>query len=169
MQKLTSFPPVLPKKPAVLILGSMPGVKSLEKQQYYGNPRNHFWNILFTLFNEPLVENYENKLSFCKKHRIALWDTIATCYRQGSLDANIRDAVPNDIPSLLKKYPSIKLIACNGSKSYQLFVKYFKNAKISPVNVVKLPSTSPIPGRYTKTFHEKVEEWRIILRYIDEK
>ena len=78
MQKLTSFPPVLPKEPAVLILGSMPGVKSLEKQQYYGNPRNHFWNILFTLFNEPSVENYENKLAFCKKHRIALWDTIAS-------------------------------------------------------------------------------------------
>ncbi|WP_077297088.1 DNA-deoxyinosine glycosylase [Virgibacillus pantothenticus] len=167
MDKLTSFQPVLPKTPRVLILGSMPGKKSLEKQEYYGNPRNQFWSILFTLFQEQVITNYMQKLHFCKKHGIALWDTVGSCYREGSLDANIKDETPNDIPALIEAYPSIKLIACNGGKSYQMLNKYFRSELLASVDIVKLPSTSPIPGRYTKSFTEKVEEWKVILDYID--
>src|SRR5690625_8040424 len=87
-EKLISFPPVLPETPRVLILGSMPGGMSLEKQEYYGNPRNHFWDILFELFQQDPLTDYEEKMQFLKQHQIALWDTIGTCYREGSLDSN---------------------------------------------------------------------------------
>ncbi|GAB3061015.1 DNA-deoxyinosine glycosylase [Virgibacillus ainsalahensis] len=165
-EKLISFPPVLPRNPKVLILGSMPGGISLEKKEYYGNPRNHFWGILFEIFKEAPVDDYEEKLKFIKRNKIALWDSIAACYRDGSLDKNIAEEEPNDIIGLLREYSSIKLIACNGTKSYQTFIKNFSEQEIGNIDVVKMPSTSPIPGRYTKTFIGKVEEWKRILDYM---
>lgn len=162
-EKLISFEPVLPADPKVLILGSMPGGISLEKKQYYGNPRNHFWDILFKLFDQEPILDYDEKIEFVKRQQIALWDTIGFCYRKGSLDANIVDEQPNDIVRMLNDYPSIRLIACNGGKSYKTFRKNFN---VDQVDVIKLPSTSPIPGRYTKTFNGKVEEWERILDYL---
>lgn len=163
--KLISFPPVLPTNPKVLILGSMPGNVSLQKHQYYGNPRNHFWDLLFALFEEKPIENYEDKIEFVKIHKIALWDSIGSCYRKGSLDSNIVEEEPNDIVGLLNEYPSIRLIACNGSKSYLTLMKHFGD-ELKNIRVLKLPSTSPIPGRYTKTFDGKVEAWKEILNHI---
>lgn len=165
-EKLSSFTPVLPEKPRVLILGSMPGGQSLEKQEYYGNPRNHFWNILFVLFHQTPLQDYEAKLDFVKEKGIALWDTIGKCYRRGSLDANIMDEEPNNIIELTEQFPSIKLIACNGGKAYDTFKRNFPMEQLTGVDVIKLPSTSPIPGRYTKTFEGKVEEWRRIVEYL---
>ncbi|OZU87831.1 DNA-deoxyinosine glycosylase [Virgibacillus indicus] len=165
-EKLISFPPVLPENPKVLILGSMPGGISLEKRQYYGNPRNHFWGILFEIFQEKPVEHYEEKIHFIKRHHLALWDTIGACYREGSLDANIVGAEPNDIEGLLRKYPTIQLIACNGTKSYQTFMKTIEKKRLGNLDVIKMPSTSPIPGRYTKSFAGKVDAWKRILDYL---
>lgn len=165
-KKLISFDPVLPENPSVLILGSMPSQLSFDKQQYYGNPRNHFWPILFELFQQKPITNYEDKISFAKQHGIALWDTIGTCYREGSLDMNIIEEKPNDILGLLERYPTIKLIACNGTKSFQTFRKNIKLDQERDIDVIKLPSSSPIPGKYTKTFAGKVEEWAEILRYL---
>ncbi|MEC5423781.1 DNA-deoxyinosine glycosylase [Virgibacillus sp. C22-A2] len=165
-KKIMSLAPVLPNAPRVLILGSIPGALSLEKQEYYGNPRNHFWGILFALFNQESLASYQDKIAFVKDRRIALWDSIGTCYREGSLDANITEEVPNDIVRLVHDYPTIKLIACNGGKSYQTFNKNFALGDLGDVKVLKLPSTSPIPGRYTKTFDGKVEEWKQLLKYL---
>lgn len=164
--QLESFPPVLPDEPKVLILGSMPSVQSLEKQEYYGHPRNHFWPIMFELFKHKPLESYDEKIEFIKQKGIALWDTIGSCDREGSLDANIRNEKPNDIVELIKKKPSIRLIVCNGIKSYQMFKKYISLDDNLEIDVFKLPSTSPIPGRYNKTFSEKVEEWKIITYYV---
>ncbi|MBP1970123.1 TDG/mug DNA glycosylase family protein [Virgibacillus natechei] len=164
-KKISSFPPVLPNVPKVLILGSIPGGVSLEKRQYYGNPRNHFWAILYELFDQEPLDDYKDKLDFVKKHGIALWDSIGICYREGSLDANILEEEPNDIAGLLKEQATIKLIACNGGKSHQTLRNNFPVANLG-VEVVKMPSTSPIPGKYTKSFEEKVAIWRKILTVI---
>lgn len=164
--KLVSFPPVLPTNPKVLILGSMPSVQSIEKQQYYGNPRNHFWPIMFEVLNQEPLRFYDDKIFFIKQNGIALWDTIGNCEREGSLDVNIKNEQPNDIIGLIKNKPSIRLIACNGTKSYQTFKKYIRLDDQLSIDVLKLPSTSPIPGRYNKTFPEKVDQWGKIIDYL---
>lgn len=165
-EKIIGLPPVITKYSRVLILGSMPSVLSLEQQEYYGNPRNHFWKIIYGLFEEQRPESYEERISFVKRNHIALWDTIGSCYREGSLDSSIREEEPNNIPQILKDYPTIKLIACNGTKSFQTLKRYFKLDTLSGLSVIKLPSTSPVPGRYNKSLDEKVEDWKEILRYL---
>ncbi|MGY0693788.1 DNA-deoxyinosine glycosylase [Virgibacillus sp. FSP13] len=165
-EKLNSLPPIVGENAKLLILGSMPSKLSLENQEYYGNPRNHFWSILYALFNQEPIEDYDEKIAFIKQHQIALWDSIGTCFREGSLDSRITDEEPNDIIGLLKKQPNIRLIACNGTKSFQTFMEYFNGVNLTGIDVIKLPSTSPIPGRYTKSFDGKVEEWRRILAYL---
>ncbi|MFC4559079.1 DNA-deoxyinosine glycosylase [Virgibacillus kekensis] len=109
------------------------------------------------------MHDYQEKLEFVKKHRIALWDSIKSCYREGSLDGNIMDEEPNDIEGVISRHPTIRLIACNGTKSYKIFRKNFN---IQGIDVIKMPSTSPIPGRYTKSFEGKVEAWSRILDYL---
>lgn len=166
LEKLRSFDPVLPMEPKVLILGSMPSKISFEHAQYYGNPRNHFWPIMFELFKQSPLKNYEDKIAFIKEQGISLWDTIGSCYRKGSLDMYISEEEPNDIVGLLNKYQTIRLVACNGTKSFQTFKKYIKLKQDMNIDVIKLPSTSPIPGRYTKTLEGKIEDWKQILYYL---
>lgn len=165
-RKIFSLDPILPNQAKVLILGSIPSEISLEHCQYYGNARNHFWPIMFEIFRQPPINSYEDKVMFIKKHGIALWDTIGACYRKGSLDKDISSEEPNDILGLLERHPEISLIACNGTKSYQTFKKYITLDQSMSIDVIKLPSSSPIPGRYTKTFEGKVEEWKRILHYM---
>lgn len=165
-QRIVGLPPVITQESKVLILGSMPSVLSLESNEYYGNPRNHFWKIIFSLFNEDPLENSEGKIAFLEKKHIALWDTIGSCYREGSLDSNIRDEEPNDLPGLIQKYPSIQLIACNGTKSFNTLKKYYSLDSLSFKPVIKLSSSSPVPGRYNKTLQEKIGEWKEILNYL---
>lgn len=73
-KRIISLAPVLSAHPKVLILGSMPSRISLEKQQYYANTRNHFWNILYTLFQIAPIESYDEKIQFVRKRHLALWD-----------------------------------------------------------------------------------------------
>ncbi|ASK60946.1 DNA-deoxyinosine glycosylase [Virgibacillus phasianinus] len=166
--KLTGLDPIISDDPKVLIAGSMPSEISLTNQEYYGNPRNHFWDILFELFNQETIADYQRKIEFIKQHHLVLWDVIGACHRVGSLDSKITEEEPNDILNLLDNYASIRLIACNGTKSFQTLNKNFDLEKLSNVDVLKLPSTSPIPGRYTKNFAGKVEEWKRILTYLPE-
>lgn len=168
MEKIKSFAPVTGKEPRVLILGSVPSVKSLDKQEYYGNPRNHFWSILAELFQREAFQHYDEKVKFIIEHHLALWDSVQACERVGSLDMNIQTELPNDILKFLKAYPTIKLIVCNGTKSYQVLKKYFGEELINQVKVIKVPSSSPIPGKYNKNFSEKVVAWRELLAYLKE-
>ncbi|WP_010093836.1 DNA-deoxyinosine glycosylase [Ornithinibacillus scapharcae] len=166
IEKIVGLPPVITNESEVLILGSMPSVRSLEQHEYYGNPRNHFWNLIYGIFQEVPSDSYEEKISFIKEKHIALWDTIGSCYREGSLDSNIRDEEPNDIPQLLVEFPTIKLLACNGTKSYNTLKKYCKPEILKGVSVIKLPSSSPVPGRFNKSLEEKMGVWKQILQYL---
>ena len=143
-----SFLPNIDKNSEVLILGSMPGIKSLEEQQYYAHPQNRFWKLMGKCCNcKDLAKKiYPEKLKILLKNKIALWDVIATCNRDGSLDSNIENEIPNDIPKLLKKY-NIKRICFNGNKSYLSFKKYFPQI-LEQYNCYKLPSTSPANAKY---------------------
>ena len=109
--------PNIDKDCRALILGSMPGVKSLEAQQYYAHPQNRFWPMMAHLLGEELPSAYEEKLAMLLRHHIALWDSIGSCEREGSLDSAIRNEQGNDFAALLQEYPGIRAIYFNGGKS----------------------------------------------------
>lgn len=160
------LPPIVDQSTHVLILGSMPSKLSLEKQQYYGNPRNHFWRIIGEILQQEAPVDYMKRLEWLKSHHIGLWDTIQSCERKGSLDANIRNIVPNNFKELFKKYPNIRLLLFNGGKAFSVFKKYMGLEILEKMDYAKMPSTSPIPGKNIKTFEEKVKEWRVMEQYL---
>ena len=157
-----SFTPSIDNNSKVLILGSIPGVKSLEEQQYYAHPQNRFWTVMASICNEPRLHefDYDLKLKTLLNNNIALWDTIKSCTREGSLDSDIQNETPNDIKSLLKKYPNIKTICLNGNKSYSALKKYFPNL-LEKYNCFKMPSTSPANARYS--LDKLIEEWHVVF------
>ncbi|WP_321433495.1 DNA-deoxyinosine glycosylase [Trichococcus flocculiformis] len=164
--KLYSMAPVIDPDAKVLILGSMPGAKSLEAQHYYGNPRNHFWEIIFSLLGKEDPVTYEDRLSLLKKHHIALWDVIHSCYREGSLDSAIKEEQPNDLKTLLREHPQIKAIAFNGGKAYRSYKKHFGLDEHSGLVYLPLPSTSPMRGKHVKSLPEKLEAWSVLNEYL---
>lgn len=159
--RISSFPPIVSNDSKILILGSVPGVKSLEMKEYYAHPQNKFWKIIFELFNENFSEDYLEKIKILKKNKIAVWDVIDSCERVGSLDTTIKNEESNDILQLLKKYQNIKTIFCNGGKSYKNLQKIVgKNFEIP---IYLLPSTSPL---HTISFEKKLESWKIIKTFL---
>ncbi|CAA7387422.1 DNA-deoxyinosine glycosylase [Chryseobacterium fistulae] len=159
--RISSFPPIIDDHSRILILGSIPGIKSLEKQEYYAHPQNKFWKIIFELFGEELTMDYTEKINMLKKKQIALWDVIDSCERKGSLDSEIRNEEANQIIELLEKYPNVKTIFCNGGKSYKNLQKIIGNNFKTPFYL--LPSTSPL---HTISFERKFESWKLILNYL---
>ena len=153
-----SFAPIINDNSRVLILGSLPGAKSLEMRQYYADPRNQFWYILYATFGfEAPDADYEKRVAFILSHGLALWDVIQSAERNGSLDKNIKNVTANDIPGLLRDYPEIERIICGGRKSAELLQRCYPDIELKTIYV---PSTSPIQGRYVKPVEEKLALWR---------
>ena len=136
---LKGFPPIVAKQPIAMILGSMPSVASLKHQEYYGFQHNRFWKIMSAYFHVELLD-YETKVKLIQDHHLVLWDVIGSCEREGSLDSAIRNVTCNELGELLKQYPRIQWILCNGRKSYDVYQKHF--AQTIDIPCVCLPSTS---------------------------
>jgi TDG/mug DNA glycosylase family protein len=126
----------------------------LKKKEYYGNLQNHFWKIMGSLFSIESDLSYDMKISLLGGYRIALWDVIHSCCREGSADTRIRDPVFNDIAGFLKSHPTIRFIVLNGNSAGQ----YYHRMKITgSVHSEVLPSTSPANTRYSLS--EKTRKW----------
>lgn len=162
---INCFEPIIDNKSKILILGSMPSVESLNRQEYYAFKRNQFWKILHNLFKKELDESYEDKVKFLLKHNIALWDVLKVCERKGSLDSDIRNEETNDFDKLFKDFPNIEHVIFNGAKAYNSFKKHIGFNIKAGIKYYKLPSTSPA---YTKKFQLKFEEWKIIKDIISQ-
>ena len=168
MAQVESFAPVVGKNPRILILGSMPGVASLEAVQYYAHPRNAFWPIMGELFGFDAQVDYAERIARIREQPVVLWDTLQSCVRPGSLDSAIeRDSVQaNDIPDLLETYPDIRAVVCNGAMS----AKYFKKLVLpelerGAIELLQMPSTSP--ANAGMKFEQKLDAWRRILDFLD--
>ena len=153
--KSKSFSPIIYSNTKILILGSLPGKKSLELQQYYGHARNRIWKILSHLTGGDIPVTYQQKKELLCKNKIGLWDVALSAHREGSLDSNIKDESPNDIEGLIKNYDSIKVIGFNGKKSEKMFYKYFTEKP--NIKYVPLPSTSP--ANMAINFEEMCNRW----------
>ncbi len=162
MTPSTGFPPVERADARVLILGSLPGQRSIAEQQYYAHPRNAFWRIMRELFG--IAGDYEARCSLLRTNGVALWDVLQSSVRPGSLDAQIRieHAVVNDFADFFATHTALRLVAFNGRKAQQLFGRF-----VTPTGVagdlpqVLLPSTSPAYA--AMSFPAKLSAWREAL------
>ncbi|MBQ8902055.1 MAG: DNA-deoxyinosine glycosylase [Bacilli bacterium] len=141
----------------ILILGSIPSVKSRELGFYYMHPKNRFWQILSIVFNEYIGKSIDDKKQFLSKHKIALWDVIESCDIYGSSDSSIKNVIVNDIKSILDK-TNIKYIYCTGKKAFELYNKYcFNNTNVSAVYLY-----SPSPANCAISLDKIVENYKVI-------
>ncbi len=140
------IPPVFDERSKILILGSFPSVRSREERFFYGHPQNRFWKVLAALFSCAEPRTIEEKKFFLLSHGIALWDVIASCDIVGSADSSIKNAVPNDVESLLR-HANIEKIFVNGKASEKYYNKYLKE-KLGR-SAICLPSTSPANAAWT--------------------
>lgn len=139
-----SIPIFIDDESEILILGSLPSVKSREDGFYYAHKRNRFFKTLSSLFNEDEPLSIEERKAFLKRHKIALYDVIYECDIHASSDASITNVKVIDIKNILAKYPGIRKIAINGGKAKQLFDKYLlKDVDVEQIKIYYLPSTSP--------------------------
>ena len=153
--------PVYDADSKILVLGTMPSPKSREAGFYYSHPRNRFWPVLAALFGEEAPKTNEEKRSLLLRHRIAVWDVIASCEITGASDTSIRNAVPNPIEELIAK-TKIKAVYTTGQKAYQLYQKHCYPK--TGIEAVPLPSTSP--ANAAMSLEKLIEAYRVILEYL---
>ena len=170
MPAVNSFSPVLKPGAKILILGSMPGKRSLEDNQYYAHPRNTFWPIFLKLFNLDEnflegVDKYKQKIACLENANIALWDVLQSCLRERSLDSDIVESsiIVNDFSRLFSENPTIKHIYFNGAKAEQLYHRHVipsLSDQAKQLSMTRLPSTSPAYAALS--FEKKLQEWAVI-------
>lgn len=147
--RLYGFSPLSGEAPRILILGSMPSVRSLALGRYYGHPRNRFWPVMAAICEEALPDDFDARYAMLVRHGAALWDMIGACERAGSLDSAIRRIVPNDVAGYLRSHPSVRAVFLNGSTSASVWRRAGVPAlqaagfPIERLFVQQLPSTSP--------------------------
>lgn len=159
------FPPIIGHNPKILILGTFPGKESLRKNQYYAHSQNGFWHILCKLLKISPESSYEQKKEALIKNKIALWDVLKACERDGSSDQAIKHHTiqVNDFNNLFTRYPSIKFIFFNGARAEMEYRKRVIPTLNNHQNhkYCKLPSTSPAMASLTR--EQKYRRWAEII------
>ena len=164
MARIFSFPPVAAPDARVLILGSMPGEASLKARQYYAHPRNLFWPILGELVGARPELPYPDRLAALCRARIALWDVLQSCERDGSLDSAIdpQTRVVNDFGDFFARHPRIGWIFFNGREAEKTFRKHAIHVcDAERFRYALLPSTSPANAAIPPAV--RLDAWRAIV------
>jgi double-stranded uracil-DNA glycosylase len=159
------FPPIASPNAEALILGSLPGRRSLEMQQYYAHPQNAFWKLIARIFEVEPSLSYARRVKVLTANRIALWDVLATAERPGSLDSSIVHASirANDFAGFYRSHPRIRRVCFNGRKAEELYRRFVLPglpADFSGIQYLSLPSTSP--AHAGMPFAEKLVRWKVI-------
>ena len=158
-----ALPPISSKNSQVLILGTMPGEQSLLQQQYYANKGNHFWRILFQVFNQEFSIDYEIRKKLIVKNKLALWDVLYSCEREGSLDSKIKNEIPNDFSDFLENHPQILTIVFSSKAAAAYFKKY-----VSPLPALHyFTLTSPSGANAHLSLAQKTEIWLELHSYLN--
>jgi TDG/mug DNA glycosylase family protein len=163
--RISGFPPVVGSQPRVLILGSMPGIASLDAHEYYALPRNAFWPIMGKLFGAHFELPYVQRLDVLTAGRVALWDVLGSCVRPGSLDASIdtRSIAANNFNGLFADYPTLRQVFFNGQKAAQMYHRHVLpnlDAVAADIPGSTLPSTSP--AHASLSFDDKFKAWTVV-------
>ena len=165
------FPPISTCSAQVLVLGSMPGRRSLDEQQYYGHPQNSFWRIMSEITQVEATEDYENRVNGLNRAGIAVWDVIKSCVRPGSLDADIEtnSISVNDFDGFYRRHQQIKAVFLNGGKAAQEYKRRVLpglTEQYARLPTVQLLSTSPANARFS--FKQKKTNWFALRACLDE-
>lgn len=156
------FGPIVDAHTRLLVLGSLPGEKSLALQEYYGNRQNKFWLLMSEVAGVDLVGlDYASRLDALVELRVGLWDVVAEAHRPGSLDSRIRDRDDNDLLALIANLPALTTIAFNGGTAAKLGLKIL-GQHAARYRIVQLPSSSPA---YTLPYAEKLRRWQVLREY----
>jgi hypoxanthine-DNA glycosylase len=159
-----ALPPMVHNDTQILILGTMPGEKSIALQQYYANRGNHFWKILLAVLGEPFHTDYDVRMRLLAKHKIGLWNVLASCERKGSADYNIKNESPNDFKPLFEKYPRIMHIFFESKGAARHYAKHAIQRK--GVTYETLPSVSGLNAGVS--FSDKLKAWQRIAEVLHE-
>lgn len=154
-----TFGPVYDEMSKILILGSLPSVKSREQQFYYGHPQNRFWKVLAAVLGEEVPGTIAEKRSFLLRNHVALWDVIESCNIIGSSDSSIKNVKENDMRVILNR-ADIRAVFANGATAHTLFCRYcgqYAGGEGKPA-LVRLPSTSPANAAWT--LERLTKTWR---------
>jgi hypoxanthine-DNA glycosylase len=148
------LPPIIGAGARVLILGSFPSERSLVAGEYYANRRNQFWPLLGEVFGFDAEVPYPQRIAAVQAHRVALWDVVHSCRRQGSMDNKIdrKTLVINDFGALLAEHPTVERVFVNGLTAFELFERHVE----TELPAVRLPSSS---GALPMTFADKLARW----------
>lgn len=158
LPRLVGLPPVVAPGTRLVVLGSFPGVASLAAGRYYAHPRNQFWPLLSALWGVDLTAiDYQPRLAELRRRGLGLWDVYASCEREGSLDAAIREATLNDLAALKRSAPGLEAVAHNGGES----ARHAKHPASLGLTVHRLPSTSPANASWS--FERKLAAWRAVF------
>jgi len=162
------LPPVLAEDCRLLVLGSLPGDRSIAEQQYYAHPRNAFWPIMQFVFDVRTTLDYDSRCRALVQQGVGLWDVLQASHRRGSLDASIAvdTARANDFAALLQTHREIAAIAFNGRKAADLYRRFCADAvqNTRKVHLLTLPSSSPAHAAMTTT--EKQAHWSVLRDYL---
>lgn len=151
----TSFAPHVAPDTRLLIVGSLPGARSLAKQQYYAHPTNQFWRLVGAVIGQPLADlDYDERLLRLRAAKIGLWDVIRTAERRSSSDSDIREADPHNLSALIATLPALRIIAFNGGKAAAIGRRQLP--QLESITVVDLPSSS---AANTSGYAGKLERW----------
>lgn len=166
MVALQGFPPLADGNARSLILGSMPGARSLAQGEYYAHPQNAFWRILADLLGFDAAAPYPQRCAALRAAGIAVWDVLARCSRASSLDADIVESsiVVNDFAGFLAAHPHIAAIHFNGGKAEASYLRYVLPGLPAPMQDLprlRLPSTSP--AHAAMSVAAKRTAWRAVV------
>jgi len=158
----TAFPAIVDENCTVLLLGTMPGDRSLLMQQYYGHAGNHFWKLIYTLFDTAVEPDYEARKHFLLAHGIALWDVLESCTCVGSLDSNIKNEVVNDFALFYNEHPEIAHVFFDSKAAEKFYLKHVGKSEGKTYHLLPSPSRA----NASKTFDQKLELWKELLLYV---
>ncbi len=164
MADVRSFPPIERKDARVLILGSMPGLESLKRKQYYAHPRNAFWPIMSSLYGLA-APGYRERARELAEKGVAVWDVLKACFRPGSLDADIDDStiVVNDFQGFFDGHPAVDRVFFNGGKACSVYRRHVLprlDPRCAALPLIRLPSTSP--ANAGMNLEQKSRAWRVV-------
>lgn len=162
-ERKQSFPPIVDDEVRLLVLGSLPGERSLAERRYYAHPQNQFWRLISAVIGNDLTAlPYETRLAALLEAHVGLWDVVASAHRLGSTDAALEDVEPHDIAALVRTLPHLRAIAFNGGTAWRYGLRQL-DSEMRHFATIPLPSSSPL---HTVGFAAKLPAWEALQAYL---